>query len=60
MTLKETLKKLEALGNEKMRIQNIRHGAGENQFGVRLGELKKFAKKIRIKTFLYRDGPTDW
>ena len=38
MTLEETLTQLEALGTDKMRAQN-KHGAGENQFGVRLGNL---------------------
>jgi len=37
----------EALANEKMRAQNIRHSAGENQFGVRRGEVRKLAKRIR-------------
>jgi 3-methyladenine DNA glycosylase AlkD len=48
MTTKETFRQLEALGNEKMRAQNTRNGAGTNQFGVRLGELKKLAKKIKV------------
>ncbi len=47
MTLKETLTQLEALGNEKMRAQNIRHGAGDNQFGVRRGDVRKLAKRIK-------------
>lgn len=47
MTLEETLTQLEALGNEKMRAQNTRNGAGDNQFGVRLGDLRALAKKIR-------------
>lgn len=47
MNLEETLKQLEALGNVKMRAQNTRHGAGDNQFGVRRGELRKLAKKIK-------------
>ncbi len=47
MTLKETLRQLKALGNERMRKQNTKNGAGDNQFGVRLGELKKLAKKIK-------------
>jgi len=47
MNLKETLKQLEALGNEKMRAQNTKHGAGDNQFGVRRGETRKLAKKIK-------------
>ncbi len=47
MDLKATLKQLEALGNEKMRAQNTKHGAGDNQFGVRRGEVRKLAKKIK-------------
>jgi len=52
MTLKETLKQLEALRNEKMRLQNTRHGADDNQFGVRLGAIKKLAKKIKANHYL--------
>ena len=47
MTLKETLKQLEALGNEKMRSQNRKHGRGDNQFGVPLGDIRKLATKIK-------------
>ena len=45
-TLKETLVQLEALGNEKVRAQNSRNGAGNNQFGVRLGDIRNLATKI--------------
>ncbi len=47
MTLEESLAQLEALGNEKMRAQNTKHGASGNQFGVRRGDLRKLAKKIK-------------
>jgi 3-methyladenine DNA glycosylase AlkD len=47
MTLDETLRHLKALGNEKMRVQNTRHGAGDNQFGVSLGDIRGLAKRIR-------------
>ena len=47
LTVEDILKELEALGTEKTRIQNSKQGAGENQFGVRLGELRKLAKKIK-------------
>ena len=47
MTLEETLTQLEALGNEKMRAQNTKHGSGDNQFGVRRGDVRKLAKKIK-------------
>ena len=45
-TLKETLVQLEALGNEKVRAQNSRNGAGNNQFGVRLGDIRNLATTI--------------
>jgi 3-methyladenine DNA glycosylase AlkD len=47
MTLKEALAQLEALGNEKVRTQNRRNGAGDNQFGVKLGDIRKIAAKIK-------------
>jgi len=47
MTLKETLTQLKALGNDKMRAHNIKNGAGENQFGVKMGDLRTLAKKIK-------------
>jgi hypothetical protein len=47
MTLKETLKQLKALGNEKMRAYNTKGGAGDNQFGVSLGDIRALAKKTR-------------
>lgn len=48
MTLKETLKQLRELGNKKMYAQTINPGAGENQFGVICGDIRKSAKKIKI------------
>ena len=47
MTLNETLKQLQALGNAKVRAQNAKSGAGDNQFGVSLGDIRALAKKIR-------------
>lgn len=47
MTLKEALEQLKALGNEKVRAQNAKSGAGDNQFGVSLGDIRVLAKKIR-------------
>ena len=47
MTTEEILKKLEALGDEKGRKQNKKQGAGDNQFGVKLGDIRKLAKKIK-------------
>ncbi len=47
MTLNEVLEQLKALGNAKVRAQNAKSGAGDNQFGVSLGEIRVLAKKIK-------------
>ncbi len=47
MTLKETLEQLKSLSDEKTRAYNIKNGVGENQYGVKLGDLRKVAKKIK-------------
>ena len=47
MTLNETLKQLKALGNAKVRAQNAKSGAGDDQFGVSLGDIRTLAKKIK-------------
>lgn len=47
MTLKKTLDELKALGDEKRRAHNTKNGAGDNQFGVRLGDIRTLAKKIK-------------
>jgi 3-methyladenine DNA glycosylase AlkD len=47
MSLKDTLAQLESLGNEKVRAQNKKNGARGNQFGVRLGDIRKLAAKIK-------------
>ena len=47
MTLNEALKQLKSLGNEKVRKQNAKAGAGDNQFGVSRGDLRKVANKIK-------------
>ena len=54
MTLKEALARLEALGDERMRAQNTKRGAGENQFGVLLGDIRKLAKEIKTDHELAR------
>jgi 3-methyladenine DNA glycosylase AlkD len=47
MTLKETLATLKSLGNEKMFAQNVKNGAGKNQFGVKLGDIRTVGNKIK-------------
>jgi 3-methyladenine DNA glycosylase AlkD len=47
MTLKDALAQLKALGDEKVRARNRKHGAGDNQFGVAMGDIRKVAAKIK-------------
>jgi 3-methyladenine DNA glycosylase AlkD len=47
MTLKEILNQLKSLGDEKVRAQNTKRGAGDNQFGVKLGDIRALAKKLK-------------
>ena len=47
MTLEETLRQLESLGSAAVRAQNAKSGAGDNQFGVKRGDLRILANKIK-------------
>src|SRR5258706_14801513 len=47
MTHDEVMRELEALGTEQMRKLKTRNGAGSNQFGVKSGDLRVLAKKIK-------------
>ncbi len=47
MTLDEVLAELESLGHAAVRAQNAKSGAGENQFGVKRGDLRIVANKIK-------------
>ena len=47
MTRDEAMARLEALADEKVRTLNIRNGAGEDQFGVKLGDIRKIAAEIK-------------
>ena len=40
MTLKDALAQLKSLGDEKVRAQNKKNGAGDSQFGVRASEVQ--------------------
>lgn len=63
MTLKATLARLESLGDERVRAQNFRNGAGDNQFGVRLGDIRKLAATIKadhaLALSLWKTGNVD-
>ena len=52
ITLTDTLAQLESLGNEKVRAQNKKNGAGDNQVGVRHGDIRKLAAKIKTNDHL--------
>jgi 3-methyladenine DNA glycosylase AlkD len=47
MTVKEILAQLESLGDKARRAHNTRAGAPDNQFGVKLGDIRALAKKIK-------------
>jgi len=46
-TLEEALRQLKALGSEAMRAYNSKSGVGDNQFGVKHGDIRVLAKKIK-------------
>lgn len=41
------LAELAALGSEQVRTRNLRQGAGENQFGVKMGDIRKVATRLK-------------
>lgn len=47
MTLKDALAQLKDLGDEKVRARNAKLGAGDKQFGVPMGGIRKVAAKIK-------------
>ena len=47
MTVKQVLKKLEALGDEKRRAHNAKYGASDKQFGVKMGDIRALAKELK-------------
>ena len=63
ITLEETLRQLESLGNAGVRAQNAKRGAGDNQFGVSRGDLRNLANKIKnnheLALSLWKTGNVD-
>jgi 3-methyladenine DNA glycosylase AlkD len=63
MTVEEALAQLRSLGNAKVRAQNAKAGAGDDQFGVSLGDIRKLSKKIRtdhpLALSLWKTGNVD-
>lgn len=44
----EALARLKAMGDEKVRALHIRHGSGDDVHGVKLGDIRKLAKEIKL------------
>ena len=63
MDLQGTLETLRSLGKEQNRKIYRRHGAGENQFGVSIANIRKLAKQIKrdqdLADSLWRTGNQD-
>ena len=68
MTLEEAMRQLKSLGNAGVRAQNAKtgpmgSGAGDNQFGVPRGDVRKLANKIKtnheLALALWKTGNVD-
>lgn len=46
-SLKDIMSKLEALGTEKQRLFNKKNGADDNQFGLKMGDIRNLAAPIK-------------
>lgn len=55
MTVAEILSQLEALGDAARRKHNTKMGAPENQFGVKMGDIRALARKIKPDQNLARE-----
>jgi 3-methyladenine DNA glycosylase AlkD len=62
-TLEEVLRQLESLSNPAIRAHNAKNGAGDKQFGVKHGDIRVLAKKIkgdhRLALSLWETGNID-
>jgi 3-methyladenine DNA glycosylase AlkD len=63
MTVEEILQQLKSLGDAGVRAQNAKWGAGDNQFGVKRGDLRTLANKIKtnheLALSLWKTGNID-
>lgn len=63
MTVEEVLAQLESKGDAARRAHNAKAGAPENQFGVKLGDIRTLAKKIKsdheLALALWKTGNVD-
>ncbi len=62
-TVKEIMAQLEALQNDKVRALHQKNGAGENLFGVKMGDIRAVAKKLKtnhpLALLLWKTGNID-
>lgn len=54
MSVKDILARLESLGDKARRAHNTKSGAPDNQFGVKLGDIRKVAKTLESDPALAR------
>lgn len=63
MTTQEILSQLEAMGNENTKRVLAKHGAPDNQYGVKIEDLKKIQKVVKkdytLSLNLYESGNAD-
>lgn len=63
LTLEDALRELESLGSAGVRAQNAKRGAGDNQFGVARGDLRKLAARLKtnhdLALALWQTGNVD-
>jgi 3-methyladenine DNA glycosylase AlkD len=63
MDVGQVLSQLEQWGNDTRKKMNLKNGAGDNCFGVLLGDLRKYAKEIKtdhsLALGLWDSGNTD-
>jgi hypothetical protein len=60
MTLKQALEKLKSLGHEKVRLQNKKSGADDNQYGGKNGDIRTIQHRQVAPHHLYRYGSMKW
>jgi 3-methyladenine DNA glycosylase AlkD len=62
-TVEKILKELETMGSEQTRKVLVKHGAPANQYGVKVGDMKKIVKRIKknheLAIGLYDSGISD-
>lgn len=55
MTVTEILAELKTLGDESVSKRNLKYGSGDDQFGVKMGDLRTIAKRLKTNHELAKD-----